>query len=211
MKQKLILSFILSFFSLFCVYNVVSASLPNSKVLLEILNDLNVAPNCENPKYSRKDWKHWIDADRDGQKARDEVLISESLISVELSSNGKKVVGGRWYCPFTDRVYTKPSDLQIDHFVPLSEAHRSAGCKWSKAKRKRYANFLTQKEELIAVYGPANNSKGDKDPSKWLPDNTGYHCEYVSNWLIIKDRWNLHIDENEKKAIRDIINNKCSR
>lgn len=137
-------------------------------------------------------------------------MIAESLIEPTLSYNGKKVKSGRWYCPFTDKIFTNPSDLDIDHLVPLKEVHRSGGCYWSKAKKKRYANTLKYAEELIAVDDATNQKKGDRDPANWLPPNKDYHCEYVANWLVVKDRWNLSVNANEKEAIKDIIKEKCS-
>ena len=49
-------------------------------------------------KYNRKDYRHWIDEDRDCQNTRNEVLIQESLESVTYkSSKGCKVSSGKWY------------------------------------------------------------------------------------------------------------------
>ena len=202
------------FFLLFIVAQCISITTVHASTLqvtdvLEILNDLKVANDCRAPNYSRKEWHHWIDEDGDGKNTRQEVLFSESLISPTLRADGKKVISGRWYDPYTDNLFAKPENLDIDHFVPLGETHKSGGCHWSAAKKKRYANALMHKEELIAVSKKTNRSKGQKDPSKWLPQNEDYHCEYVSTWILIKDRWNLWVDPKEKKAIKRIITSKC--
>jgi hypothetical protein len=177
--------------------------------LLKALNDLNLADDCLDPKYTRKEWRHWIDEDRDGLNTRQEVLYSESLIAPSLRNDSKKVIAGRWYDPYTDKIFSKPQDLDIDHFVPLGEAHKSGGCNWDAAQKKYYANALMYEEELIAVSKRANRQKGQKDPAKWLPTNEDYHCEYVSNWVLIKNRWGLWIDIEEKIAIEEVIQTKC--
>ena len=49
-------------------------------------------------EYNRSQWKHWVDDDRDCQDARQEVLISESLVEVTFESERKcRVETGRWY------------------------------------------------------------------------------------------------------------------
>ena len=49
------------------------------------------------PKYNRKDYRHWIDEDRDCQNTRNEVLIQESLDPVSFKSS-KAFLGfiSRW-------------------------------------------------------------------------------------------------------------------
>lgn len=158
--------------------------------------------------YNRADYQHWIDADKDCQDTRQEVLISESLEKVTLDQKGCKVTKGKWYDPYTNKYFFNPNDLDVDHLVPLAEVDRSGGDKWNKKKKMQYANDLTNPQTLIAVGKSANRSKGDKDPSDWMPPNKDYWCEYIRDWQIVKEKWGLKMDEKERKFI-EVKNREC--
>ena len=155
--------------------------------------------------YSRNLYGGWIDADGDCQDTRQEVLIAESVVPVRLDAAGCRVVSGRWLDPYTGHEITDPSDLDIDHLVPLAEAHRSGGDAWTPERRHAYANHLAHSEHLIAVSAGANRSKGDRDPASWLPENAAYHCEYVRTWVLVKLRWGLRADDAELAAIDTLL------
>jgi hypothetical protein len=159
--------------------------------------------------YNRKLYRHWIDADGDCQNTRQEVLIDESVEPVALDSKGCKVLSGRWYDPYTGEAFTNPRELDIDHLVPLAEAHRSGANSWDAEKRKAFANDLTDPRSLIAVKASANRSKSDRDPAGWLPVNDAYRCEYVAAWIAVKERWGLEMDAEEKATIH-WIQSQCS-
>ena len=83
---------------------------------------------AECPAYDRKAWKHWIDEDRDCQNARHEVLIAESSSTVVFKTDkGCRVISGAWNDSYSVRTITDASKLDIDHMVPLKEAHESGG------------------------------------------------------------------------------------
>ena len=153
--------------------------------------------------YDRKEWHPgWRDADGDCQNTRHEVLAEESLIPVTLSPDGCKVIAGQWLDPYSGKIFTVPRELDIDHLVPLKEAHISGGSDWNTEKKRRYANDLSSPATLLAVSRSENLLKGAKDPSKWLPPNHAYRCEYVRLWKEIKARWGLRSDATEKKALK---------
>ena len=156
-------------------------------------------------EYERAQWKHWIDADRDCQDTRDEVLIAESEIAVTFKTDRNcEVVSGRWTDPYTGEVFTNPGELDIDHMVPLRNAHRSGGWLLDFEQRKAFANDLEHPEHLVAVKASANRSKGFRGPDKWLPPNDAYHCDYVTFWEEIKNRWQLTITDAEAAAISTV-------
>ena len=155
--------------------------------------------------YDRKLYRHWIDEDKDCQSTRVEVLIEESLKPVRLDESGCRVLEGLWHCPYTGKEFTDPKMLDIDHYVPLAEAHESGGHAWDKDKRKAYANDLENPNSLIAVYRGANRSKGKKDPALWMPPNPAYRCEYAAIWLSTKLSWGLSFDQAERKALLAIL------
>lgn len=153
-------------------------------------------------EYDRDLYEHWTDADGDCVDARDEVLRSESRVRPTMSADGCDVLSGEWFDPYTGRTFTNPRDLHVDHLVPLAEAHRSGAYRWSAAKRRAYANDLSDPRSLIAVSAGANMSKGADDPAHWLPENRQYRCTYVRDWVAVKERWNLRMDQAEQRAVQ---------
>jgi len=158
------------------------------------------------PRYNRADYRHWIDADNDCQSTRNEVLIAESAVPVQFKTgDGCKVASGKWIDPYTGRTFTNPQQLDVDHVVPLKEAHESGAWKWPAEKKMRYANFLVDENHLIAVYKSANREKGAKDPAEWLPSNQAYLKDYARAWVKIKVNWGLTADHAELSALRKIL------
>ena len=154
---------------------------------------LVTAPDYEGA-YSRSAFKHWIDEDKNGCNTRAEVLIAEAVVKPKV---GKRCVltGGRWLSAYDGKKIKKASQLDVDHMIPLAEAWRSGAWAWTPIQRQNFANDLSDPRALIAVSLSQNRSKGDKDPSRWLPKID--QCIYISNWIAIKIRYSLSVDSAE--------------
>jgi 5-methylcytosine-specific restriction endonuclease McrA len=149
--------------------------------------------------YDRNLYKHWIDEDRDGENTREEVLIRDSKTG--LKEDGSVVIT----CRYTGQVLLHRSLVDIDHLVPLKEAHISGADRWSSQKREEFANYLKDNYTLVAVRDSVNQSKGSKDPSEWMPEIN--KCEYLSNWISVKKKFGLFMDMKEKSFIDKEIKN----
>lgn len=162
------------------------------------------APNTTTA-YNRDDWSAWIDADRDCQDTRAEVLLAETTAAPVLSANGCTVVSGRWVDPYTGTVWTQASDVDVDHTVPLADAHRSGGWAWDNGKKAQYANDLGNPEHLIAIEDGLNAAKSDKSPDQWQPPLASSHCTYANDWITIKKRWSLTVTQAEYNALGGML------
>ena len=159
------------------------------------------------PEYDRSQWKHWSDEDDDCQDARQEVLVGESLDEVAFEMDeGCRVATGRWYGAFTGTYLDAPGDLDIDHLVPLKNAHDSGGWAWDSTRKELYANYLGAPDHLIAVAKGANRSKGAKGPEDWRPPDEGYWCQYATDWTEVKMEWGLSMTQREVEAVIEMLN-----
>ena len=144
------------------------------------------------PDYDRGTWGRWIDVDGDCQDTRQEVLIAESQEPVTFEAARQcRVASGLWTGPFTGKTFTDPSELDVDHVVPLANAHRSGGWAWDEDRRVAYANYLPSAAHLLAVEASANRSKGSRGPEGWSPPLESSWCDYAMDWIAIKSAWGL--------------------
>lgn len=54
-----------------------------------------------------------------------------------------------------------------------------------------------------------NQTKGDADPSSWLPPDPAYLCQYLADWIAIKARWGLTMDQSEHGRIGNLLAEHC--
>jgi hypothetical protein len=179
---------------------------PADTITLPVRDALAALPVRDESRtgYSRDKFRHWTDADRDGCNTRAEVLLAEA---VQPPSTGPKcaLTGGSWYSPYDDQYLDSARKLDVDHLVPLAEAWDSGASAWTAKEREAYANDLDDPRALIAVSAASNRSKADQDPSTWLPPAAGYRCQYASDWVADKTRYQLSVDPGEEAALTEAL------
>lgn len=158
------------------------------------------------PEYDHSQWKHWADADGDCQDTRQELLIRESLSEVTFETDRRcQVETGWWHGAFTRTRVNNPSELDIDHRVPLQNAHRSGGWAWTPEKKEEYANYLDLQLHLVAVAASVNRSRGAKGPEEWRPPDEVFWCEYAQYWSAVKAKWELTMTGEEANAVKEML------
>ena len=167
-----------------------------------VLLMLLLSPALAAEPYDRSLYRHWIDANGDCQDTREEVLIAERLVVAQLEERGWTVISALWIDPYTGTVMTDRQQIDIDHLVPLGEAHASGADIWDEERRQAYANDRGEPDSLVAVLAGANRSKGDRDPAHWMPPNRAFWCDYIERWMRVKLRWQLSLDEAEGAAVK---------
>ena len=170
----------------------------------KLLRIAEVPPDL--PSYDRDDWKHWVDEDKDCQNTRHEVLIEESLVKVAFKTDRKRQLAtGEWFDPYTWETVADATRLDIDHMVPLKNAHNSGAWTWDKSRKAAFANEMSYADHLVAVTASANRKKGAKGPEAWKPTNKGYWCDDAVDWVRIKNYWDLSATEAEWGALKEML------
>ncbi|MGD6816348.1 HNH endonuclease family protein [Metabacillus sp. 113a] len=173
---------------------------PSKSAAQSQLNALTVKSESSMTGYSREKFPHWI-SQGGGCDTRQVVLKRDA----DYYSGDCPVTSGTWYSYYDGVMVYSPSELDIDHVVPLAEAWRSGASSWSTDKRESFSNDLSG-PQLIAVTASSNRSKGDQDPSTWKPTRTSAHCGYAKWWINTKYRWDLSLQSSEKAELQSMLN-----
>jgi hypothetical protein len=173
-----------------------------------LLATLRVAGRGPKTGYSRAQFgPAWQDVDHNGCDTRNDVLNRDLTDRTwRAGTHGCVVLSGLLAEPYTGRVVTfskaRASDVQIDHAVALSDAWQKGAAGWPAGERLAFANDPL---ELLAVDGPANESKGDGDAATWLPPYKGYRCAYVARQVAVKSKYQLTVTPAEHDAIAGVL------
>ena len=176
-------------------------NIPSASTALSRLNALTVTAESHHSSYDRDLFPHWITI-TGACNTREQVLKRDGT-GVTVNSSCA-ATSGTWRSPYDGATWTNPSDVDIDHMVPLAEAWSSGAWAWTTARRETYANDLGG-PELWAVTDNVNQSKGDQDPATWQPSLTSFRCTYARAWIQVKWYYTLSLDSAEKSALSGML------
>jgi hypothetical protein len=173
---------------------------------LTALNKLEVKGRAAKTGYTRSQFPHWSDPDRNGCDARNDTLKRDLTdITFKVGTRDCKVIAGQLLDPFSGKVIIfSPTKvvIDIDHVVALSNAWQSGAAYFDKNVRTQIANDPLN---LLAVDAKLNRQKGDGDAATWVPPNKAFRCEYVARQVAVKAKYRLWVTEPEKVAITKIL------
>ncbi|MCL2803940.1 MAG: HNH endonuclease family protein [Micrococcales bacterium] len=171
-----------------------------------------VAPTAEIPPYQRAAFgPAWQDTDHNGCDTRNDVL-KRDLTQVEFKprTHDCVVISGVLEDPYTGDTInfvkgnTTSTEVQIDHVIPLKQAWQAGAWAWSDQKRLEFANDF---DELLAVSGQANQSKGDKGPANWLPAQN--QCPYAITYAQMANRYDLALPGADRDQLTAMLTGPC--
>ena len=176
---------------------------------LTVLNSLAVKGRAAKTGYTRAQFTHWSDLDRNGCDARNDTLKRDlTEVIYKAGTRDCKVISGLLLDPFSGKVITfssTKSNIDIDHVVALSNAWQTGAAYFDKTKRQQIANDPLN---LLAVDFSLNRQKGDGDAATWLPPLKSYRCDYVARQIAVKAKYGLWVTQPEKSAIIKLLE-KC--
>lgn len=153
--------------------------------------------------YNRAEWKHWTDEDRDCMNTRHEMLVAQASGTVRLSPDGCYVSSGLWIDPYSGKRYTRASELDVDHIIPLKWANDHGGGEWSFVDKEKFANDPIN---LLVVDDGLNQAKGAQGPSEWMPPNHNYRCRYLFRWdAVLKAYPGLKMSATEQRTMNKML------
>lgn len=175
----------------------------------ELLNELRIQEPDTSVNYNRADWKHWAPTQSNCWNAREEILYNQSdkgsiiVLDKNKKETGNKklacyIVNGKWYDPYDNITMNRPSEVDVDHTYPLGRAALMGGDKFTKDKKREFANDL---DNLVATSRKSNRGKGSKGPGEWMPPNKDSWCAYSKIYINISSKYDLGITNEDKKAL----------
>ncbi|MCG7278151.1 HNH endonuclease family protein [Corynebacterium imitans] len=100
--------------------------------------------------------------------------------------------------PYTGEPIT-PSDVELDHVLPLSAAWDLGAHAWDQSRREAFANDPLN---LVVVAAAANQQKSDQLPSEWMPSKRAQRCAYAHRLADVARTYELPLPRADLREMR---------
>ena len=173
------------------------------------LNKLPVKGRAPKTGYSREQFPHWKDPDKNGCDTRNDIL-KRDLVQVIFKEKTRNcvVLSGVLNDPYSGeqisflRGNTTSTLVQIDHVIALGNAWVTGAFQMTVKQRTALANDPLN---LLAVKGSLNSQKQDGDAATWLPPMKSFRCKYVARQIAVKYKYGLWITSAERTAMSQVL------
>lgn len=155
--------------------------------------------------FDAKEWR-WADADDDCQDTRTEVLVRSGTNVTFTGPDECHVASGTWNDIYSGKSVTTYTDIEVDHLVPLRDAHASGGYRWTLEEKRAYANDLSNDFHLLVMAAGEHNRRTLKSPAIEEPPNFRFQCEYLICWASIKRKYKLSMTQDEFDSVNARLN-----
>jgi uncharacterized protein DUF1524 len=179
----------------------VPPGVPDAATAQSELGQLTVAADGSMDGYSRDEFPHWHKVE--GTCDTRETVLQRDGDGVDVGSDCYPT-SGTWTSPYDGETWSKPSDVDIDHMVPLADAWRTGASEWTIDQREAFANDLDN-PQLWAVTDNVNQSKSDQTPETWKPPLESDWCQYASAYTHVKFVYKLTVTDAEKTELTSML------
>ena len=194
---------------------VAGADIPTVAAGVDVLSGVAVVPvRIRGYDYRRTAFgESWTDDNdaaggHNGCDTRNDILdrdlVDKTYVAISRCPNA--VATGTLHDPYTSesinlvRGNQTGAAVQIDHLVPLAYAWDQGARNWTDEMRVRFAN---DPANLLAVDGPVNEDKGDREPAVWMPPNRAFWCQYAVQFVAVMRGYGLPIDAPSAPVLRE--------
>lgn len=128
----------------------------------------------------------------------DQVIAEEAL---DPAPNACVTFNRIWKDPWLGNRTQSSSAMTTVRLVFPGEAWDSGAWTWDARTQGAFANDVNFVRTLAAVTKKAADARQDREPGAWLPSKKALRCAYVTDWIAVKYRWRLSVDDAEKQAL----------
>ena len=118
--------------------------------------------------------------------------------------------GGFRQSLFTGAANRSVPAMSVANVVTVREVWESGAWAWSASKRRSFVNERADVSILALVLANSSQQRGDKDPAGWMPSTNANTCAYLSNWVSVKAKWGLAMDQREFTAVKSVFVRQCA-
>lgn len=110
-----------------------------------------------------------------------------------------------WKDPWLGNRTQSSAAMTTVRLVFAGEAWNSGARAWDARTQRAFANDVNLARTLVAVTEKSAAARQDREPGVWLPSKKALRCAYVTDWIAVKYRWRLSVDDVEKQALSSAL------